>query len=101
MTDTQSVIQSAKAKWNAQADAMNQWDELDCDEKLELVVREAVSGPPIVAWMTEEGTEGGTPISERVITAVTKSRMPLAAQVPYTVALVRASSLAAKEEPAS
>lgn len=31
------VIEALTEKWNAQADQHNRWDELGCDEKLELV----------------------------------------------------------------
>ncbi|SAL02485.1 hypothetical protein AWB80_08371 [Caballeronia pedi] len=81
------VIDAARAKWNAQADVHNQWDELGCDEKLEWIARvalESVYTQAVEAWMTEDG--------ERVITDATKQKMPRAVQVPYTVPLTRAQS---------
>lgn len=81
------VVEAARAKWNAQADEHNQWDELGCDEKLELAVRaafETLNAQQIVAWITEDG--------ERVITDVTKRGLPRAVQAPYTLPLVRATS---------
>jgi hypothetical protein len=86
------VIEAAKAKWNAQADQHNQWDELDCDEKLELVARTALRMSTVqatVAWMTEDG--------ERVITDTTKRGLPRAVQAPYTVPLARVSSVSSTE----
>ncbi|HEY1212577.1 MAG TPA: hypothetical protein VGE93_02990 [Bryobacteraceae bacterium] len=80
------AIDAAKAEWNAQADQHNRWDELGCDEKLELVARTALEMSPaqaMVAWMTEDG--------ERVITDSTKRGLPRAVQTPYTVPLVRMS----------
>lgn len=80
------VIEAARAKWNAEADEHNQWDELGCDEKLELAVRaafESLSAQLAVAWITEDG--------ERVITDTTKHGLPRAVQAPYTVPLVRAT----------
>jgi hypothetical protein len=78
------IIEAAMAKWNAEADQSNQWFELGCDEKLELVVRAALAltaNQSVVAWMTED--------AERVITDATKQKMPLAVQAPYTTALCR------------
>jgi len=80
------VIEAARATWNAQADEHNQWDELGCDEKLELAVRAAFetwSAQEVVAWITEDG--------ERVITDATKRGLPRAVQAPYTLPLVRAT----------
>ncbi|CAL8480753.1 hypothetical protein IAG25_39540 [Caballeronia sp. EK] len=79
------MIEAAKAKWNAQADAHDQRDELGCDEKLELAVRTAFEtlSTQVVAWTTEDG--------ERVITDASKRRLPRAVQAPYTLALVRAT----------
>jgi phytoene/squalene synthetase len=80
------VIEAARATWNAQADEHNQWDELGCDEKLELAVRAAFetwSAQEVVAWITEDG--------ERVITDATKRGLPRAVQAPYTRPLVRAT----------
>ena len=81
------AIDAAKAEWNAQADQHNRWDELGCDEKLELVARTALdisSAQAVVAWMTEDG--------ERVITDSTKRGLPRAVQAPYTVPLAPISS---------
>ena len=81
------AIEAAKTRWNAQADQHNQWDELGCDEKLELVARTVleISAPqPAVAWMTED--------CERVITDTTKRGLPRAVQAPYTVPLARIAS---------
>jgi hypothetical protein len=80
------LIEATRAKWNAQADEHNQWNDLGCDEKLELAVRAALDSVPfeVVAWITED--------SERVITDTTKRGLPRAAQAPYTVPLVRAKA---------
>ena len=78
------LIEAARAKWNARADKHNQWDELGCDEKLELAVRaafESLPAPVVVAWLTEDG--------ERVITDKTKRGLPRAVHAPYTVPLAQ------------
>lgn len=41
MNDSREVIEAAQAAWNAHADNLNTWSELGCDEKLELVAKEA------------------------------------------------------------